>query len=49
MPPKDLPQPSPQEAGVPRENNRISQESENARPPLFVEAFGTQALRQLTP
>lgn len=49
MPPKDLPQPSPQDAISRSQSGETAQGEGSARPSLFVEAFGTQALRQLTP
>lgn len=48
MPPKDLPQPSPKDTGLSGQPESGTKEGEIARPPLFVEAFGGQALRQLT-
>lgn len=49
MPPKDLPQPIPQETGASSQSGRVPQEGERIRPPLFIEVLGAQALRQLTP
>lgn len=49
MPPKDLPQPSPQDAGQSGQPSEAVQAEGNMRPPLFIEAFGAQVLRELTP